>query len=161
MLKWLWLSLAIVVVDQATKWAAEAWLVLHQPVPVLPSFNLFLAYNTGAAFSFLAGAGGWQRWFFLLLAGGISVALVVWLKRLQVHETRLAVALALVLGGALGNLIDRAFYGHVIDFIDLYLGDWHWPAFNVADIGISCGAVLLALDSFMPKGAGREAARKD
>lgn len=148
---WMWLSVLVVVLDQATKYLAETLLVLHQPVPVWSWFNLLLTYNTGAAFSFLADAGGWQRWFFLGLGVAVSVGLVVWLMRLRPGEQRLAVALALILGGAVGNLIDRAWLGQVIDFIQLYYDRWYWPAFNLADSAISVGAVLLVIDSLWPQ----------
>jgi len=147
MLRWLWLSLLVVVLDQFSKQLIEAWLVPYQPLALLPSLNFTLVYNTGAAFSFLAGAGGWQRWFFLVLALTISVVLVIWLRRLRPGETLTAVALALILGGALGNAIDRALYGHVVDFIDVYFRGWHWPAFNIADSAICVGAGLLMLSS--------------
>jgi signal peptidase II len=104
--------------------------------------------NQGAAFSFLSGAGGWQRWFFIGLAIVASVFIFVWLRKLDSSRRREAVAWALVLGGALGNLIDRILYGYVIDFLDVYVGDWHWPAFNVADSAITVGVALLLLDSF-------------
>lgn len=142
-----WLSGSVIVLDQVTKFLAETLLTFHQPVPVLPSFNLLLTYNTGAAFSFLAGASGWQRWFFLGLGSLVSIGLIVWLRRLKPTETRLATALALILGGAIGNLIDRAWLGQVIDFIQLYYQHWYWPAFNLADSAITLGAVLLVLDS--------------
>ncbi|MDG4595786.1 MAG: signal peptidase II [Candidatus Contendobacter sp.] len=151
--KWLWLSVLVIALDQATKFLAETFLVMHQPVPVLPSFNLMLTYNTGAAFSFLAGAGGWQRWFFLGLGAVVSVGLIVWLGRLQAGEQRLAAALALILGGAVGNLIDRAWLGQVIDFIQLYYNHWYFPAFNVADSAITIGATLLVLDSLWSRNA--------
>jgi signal peptidase II len=146
-LRWLWLSGLVVVLDQLTKWMAEYYLTPSQPLPVLPFFNLTLLYNTGAAFSFLADAGGWQRWFFLILALVISIALVIWLGRLNRGDTRLAIALALVLGGAVGNLIDRILHGHVVDFIQLYYERWFWPAFNIADSAITIGAALLIIDS--------------
>jgi signal peptidase II len=149
-----WLSGAVVVLDQATKVLAETWLAMHQPVPVLPSFNLMLTYNTGAAFSFLADAGGWQRWFFLGLGTTVSISLIVWLWRLKPAEKWLAIALALILGGAVGNLIDRAWLGQVIDFIQLYYDRWYWPAFNLADSAITVGAVLLVLDSLWSRNAG-------
>ena len=142
-----WLSGSVIMLDQVTKFLAETLLTFHQPVPVLPSFNLLLTYNTGAAFSFLAGAGGWQRWFFLGLGSLVSIGLIVWLQRLKPTETRLATALALILGGAIGNLIDRAWLGQVIDFIQLYYQHWYWPAFNLADSAITVGAALLVLDS--------------
>lgn len=149
MLKWLWLSGLVIVLDQLSKWLAENALTLYRPVPVLPFFNLTLMYNTGAAFSFLANAGGWQRWFFLALSLIISIILVIWLSRLKAGEGRLAAALALILGGAMGNLIDRALHGYVIDFLDFYYGQWHWPAFNLADSAITIGAVLLVVDSLL------------
>jgi len=137
----------VVMLDQLSKQLAEQWLHLYQPVPLLPSFNLTLMYNEGAAFSFLSDAGGWQRWLFAALAFTISLAIIWWLKGLQRREKRLAIALALILGGAVGNLIDRLLYGHVVDFLDVYYADWHWPAFNIADAAISVGAVLMVLDA--------------
>jgi signal peptidase II len=144
-LRWLWLALAVVVVDQGSKQLAEHLLLMHDPIAVLPSFNLFLTYNTGAAFSFLRDAGGWQRWLFATLSMGVSIFIVFWLRRIPAAQKWLACALALVLGGAVGNLIDRVFRaeGGVVDFIDVYYGTWHWPAFNVADSAISIGAVML------------------
>ncbi|MFZ5594354.1 MAG: signal peptidase II [Pseudomonadota bacterium] len=151
MMKWLWLSLVVIVLDQATKFLASGMLILHEPVAVLPFFNLTLMHNTGAAFSFLHDASGWQRWFFAALALIVSVMLVLWLRRLQPHERWLATALTLVLGGALGNLIDRLMYGYVVDFIQLYYQDWYYPAFNVADSAITVGAVMLVIDTFKGK----------
>lgn len=153
--QWGWLSILVIALDQATKFLAEMMLVMHQPVPLMPSFNLMLTYNTGAAFSFLANAGGWQRWFFLILGLVVSIGLIVWLQRLKPTEKRLAAALALILGGAVGNLIDRAWLGQVIDFIQLYYQRWYWPAFNIADSAISIGAFLLVLDSLWPTRADR------
>lgn len=146
MLKWLWLSLLIIVADQATKYLADSLLTWGQPVPLLPSLNFTLLYNKGAAFSFLGDAGGWQRWLFIVLALGVSGVLLAWLRRLNADQTRMALALALILGGAVGNVVDRILLGHVIDFIDVYYADWHWPAFNVADSAIFVGAVLLIWD---------------
>lgn len=147
MWRWLWLSALVVVLDQATKWLAESYLEFLRPVPVLPSFNLTLMYNTGAAFSLLADASGWQRWFFMILALGISAVLLVWIGRLQPGQRLLGLALGLILGGAVGNLIDRVWHGHVIDFIQVYYDRWYWPAFNIADSAITVGAVLLVADS--------------
>ena len=147
MFKWLWFSAAVILLDQITKQIAEAILVLHQPVPVLPSFNLTLMYNTGAAFSFLADAGGWQRWFFLILSLSISVVLLIWIGRLKSGENLMAAALSLILGGAAGNFIDRALLGHVVDFIQVYYAQWYWPAFNIADSAITVGAALLIINS--------------
>ncbi|MBE0435903.1 MAG: signal peptidase II [Methylomicrobium sp.] len=148
MLKWLWLSFVVLVLDQVTKLAVVANMQLYQSIQVLPFFNLTYVHNTGAAFSFLSEAGGWQRWFFAVLAFVISVVITVWLARLKRHETLLAVSLALVLGGAVGNLIDRLAYGYVIDFLDVYYQDWHWPAFNIADSAITIGVALMIAESF-------------
>lgn len=148
MLKYLWLSLAIIIADQISKTVMVNWLDLYERVAVLPFFNLTLAHNTGAAFSFLAGAGGWQRWFFVSLALVISLVLVIWLKRLGNTARLEAISLALIIGGAIGNVIDRLVYGYVIDFLDVYVGTYHWPAFNIADSAICVGAVLLIIDSF-------------
>lgn len=142
-MKWLWLSAVVLVIDQITKLAAEQFLTWGQPVPLLPFLNLTLLYNTGAAFSFLSQAGGWQRWFFIVLAAVISLVLLGWLRKLEAGQRVTAAGLALILGGALGNLIDRLVYGHVVDFIDFYYGSWHWPAFNVADSAITVGAATL------------------
>jgi signal peptidase II len=147
MLKWLWLSVSVIALDQITKALASAQLVLHEPVAVLPTFNLTLTHNSGAAFSFLSQAGGWQRWFFVAVAVGVSLALGWWLQQLQRGQRWLAISLALVLGGALGNVWDRIVLGYVVDFVDLYYGDWHWPAFNVADSAITVGAIMLLLDA--------------
>jgi signal peptidase II len=148
MLKWLWLSLLAIVLDQASKLTVDSTLQLYESIPLMPCFNLTYVHNTGAAFSFLSEAGGWQRWFFAGLALLISVVLSIWLARLQKHETLLALALSLVLGGAVGNLIDRLAYGYVIDFLDVYYNNWHWPAFNIADSAITLGVVLMLAESF-------------
>ena len=155
-LPWLWLSLLVFLVDQASKFYVEDVLTLYQQIEVIPGyFSWTLAYNTGAAFSFLAGASGWQRWLFALIAIVVSAVLVVWLKRLKPEETWLAMALALVLGGALGNLVDRVLLGHVVDFILLHWQHrWYFPAFNVADTAITLGAILLALDMFRSNPSG-------
>lgn len=144
--KWLWLSVLVIVLDQATKYMVVANFELYESKALLPFLNLTLLHNTGAAFSFLAAAGGWQRWLFLGLGAGASVMIVLWLMRLPRSDRRLALALALILGGALGNVWDRAVLGYVIDFIDVYYGNWHWPAFNVADSAITVGAALLLFD---------------
>jgi signal peptidase II len=151
MLRWLWFSLLIIVLYQVTKQLIEASFMVYETLSVLPFFNLTLAYNEGAAFSFLSDQGGWQRWFFALMASGVTIVLVVWLSRLR-GEKVLALSLALVIGGAVGNLIDRLLFGHVIDFLDFFYGQYHWPAFNVADIAISIGVALLFIDALL----GRE-----
>lgn len=155
-LGWLWLSVLVLVLDQASKFYFEGALSLYQQIVVIPDlFSWTLAYNTGAAFSFLADSSGWQRWLFALIALLVSAVLVVWLKRLKRGDTWLAIALALILGGALGNLYDRIAIGHVIDFILVHWQNrWYFPAFNVADSAITVGAVMLALDMFKSKKPG-------
>ncbi len=143
MLKWLWLTAVIFVLDVATKMWASSALSLYEKIPITPFFNITLAHNSGAAFSFLADAGGWQRWFFTVIALVVSVVIVVWLKRLPANEKLQAVGLASVLGGALGNVLDRVMHGYVVDFLDFYYQSYHWPAFNVADMAIMTGAALL------------------
>lgn len=147
-LKWLWLAVLVIVVDLGTKALATALLTYANPVPVVPLFNLTLLHNTGAAFSFLAGADGWQRWFFVTLALVVSVVLVYWLRSLKRSETWTAIAIVLILGGALGNVYDRVVHGYVVDFLHFYWQDWHFPAFNVADIAITVGAGMMILDMF-------------
>ena len=146
-LHWLWLTLAIIILDQLSKSVVVQWLTLHQAVPVFPGFNLTLVHNSGAAFSFLSEAGGWQRYFFIVLTLVISIVMLVWLTRLPAGRATLACALSLVIGGAAGNLWDRLQYGHVVDFIQVYYGQWSWPVFNVADSAITIGAALLILDA--------------
>ena len=160
-LPWLLLSVLILVVDRVTKDIFEGTLSMYQRIEVIPGyFDWTLAYNTGAAFSFLADAAGWQRWFFAAIAIVVRVVLVVWLKRLTRHETLLAVALAMVLGGALGNLYDRVVLGHVVDFILVHWQSrWFFPAFNLADTFITIGAILLALDMFKSDKSAKEAAQ--
>lgn len=148
MLKWLWLSVLVVALDLGSKAIASHYLMLYQPLPVFPGFNWTLAHNQGAAFSFLSTESGWQRWFFSVIALVVSVGIIVWIKRLAPTQTLLALALALVLGGAIGNLWDRVTLGYVVDFIDVYYQQYHWPAFNLADSAICVGAVLLVIDSF-------------
>lgn len=161
MLKWLWLSVLVIVLDLATKaWASSA-LVLHQPLPVFPGFNITLMHNTGAAFSFLAGESGWQRWFFAIIALGVSSGIFIWLRKLTAGQRWLAAALALILGGALGNLYDRLTLGYVVDFIQVYYGKWSWPAFNLADSAISVGAVILVIDSLWGSGKAERASKTE
>ncbi|HBR99056.1 MAG TPA: signal peptidase II [Gammaproteobacteria bacterium] len=136
-------AIITIVLDQATKLYAVDKLTLHQPVPVMPSFNFTLMYNEGAAFSFLSDAGGWQRWLFSGLAFAVSIFLIGWLIRLERREKWLALALSLILGGAIGNLIDRVAYGYVVDFVQWYYDRFYWPAFNIADAAITVGTVLL------------------
>ena len=147
MLKYLIISAIVIGLDQVTKWLMVSWLALYETVAIMPYFNLTMAHNHGAAFSFLAQAGGWQRWFFTVLALVISTVLVVWLAKLKPEAKLEAISLSLVIGGAIGNVIDRICYGYVIDFLDIYICSSHWPAFNVADSAICIGAVLLIIDS--------------
>ena len=151
MLKWLWISIAVIVLDQLTKYLATDMLIYADPVAVVPFLNLTLLHNTGAAFSFLSQAGGWQRWFFAAIALLVSVGILFWLKKLGRDKLWEALALALVMGGAIGNVVDRIVYGYVIDFLDFYYGAWHYPAFNVADMAIVLGAAILILDSLWPR----------
>ena len=143
-----WLIALVLVVDQLTKQVVIANMQLFDSIELLPVFNLTYVRNYGAAFSFLSDAGGWQRWFFTLIAVAISVVLAVWLARNHKTQQKLNLALALVLAGAVGNLIDRSIYGYVIDFLHLYYQNWHYPAFNIADSAICIGAALLIWDSF-------------
>lgn len=153
---WLWLTLAIIVLDQWTKWLITSNFVEYQSLTLLPVFDLVRLHNEGAAFSFLSDASGWQRWMFSALGIGVSAGLVMWLKRLPSRgQHLLAAALALIIGGALGNVIDRILLGHVIDFIHVHYRQWYFPAFNVADSSITVGAGLLILDSVL---SGRRAA---
>lgn len=146
---WLWLSALVIVVDQISKQVVVKQLDLYERVSLLPFLNLIRAHNTGAAFSMLTDAA---PFFFVILAVAVSVAILVWLRRNPDHERLTAVSLCLILGGALGNAIDRAARGHVIDFIDVYVASWHWPAFNFADCAITVGAAMIVLDMFLQRG---------
>ncbi|WP_224784714.1 signal peptidase II [Marinihelvus fidelis] len=148
---WLALAAVIVVLDLWTKHIAVQSLDMYRPVEVFSWLNMTLAHNTGAAFSLLANAGGWQRWLFTGLAVVITVVLLVWMLRLQRGEWRLGLALGLVMGGAIGNLVDRVRLGYVVDFIDVHVAGWHWPAFNLADSAITCGIIILLLDAFFSR----------
>lgn len=148
-LRFLWISAVIIGLDQITKLIAENQLPLHQAVNVMPYFDWYLTYNTGAAFSFLADAGGWQRWFFTIASLVISGIIIAWIRKLEKHDNLTALSLSMILGGAIGNLIDRIYLGKVIDFIQVWLGSYPWPAFNIADAAISVGAVILITSSFV------------
>lgn len=150
MRKWLAVALAVIVADHLTKFWVSSVLDYQEAVPVLPFFSLVLVYNTGAAFSFLADAGGWQRWFFIGV-GIVATVVIVHLLQRNARDPRLALALALVLGGALGNVIDRVVLGHVVDFLYFHYRGLAWPAFNVADSAITVGAALLIWDSLRGK----------
>ena len=159
--RWLLLAAVVVVLDLATKaWISSAFRY-GEVREVTPFFNLVLVHNTGAAFSFLADAGGWQRWFFVVVSVVIS-AVIVWMLRRSDQSRLAALGLALVLGGALGNLYDRATLGHVVDFVQLHAGGYYWPAFNVADSAICVGVALLLWDGFRgtPAPAGAPAREK-
>ena len=150
MLKWLWLSSLVIAVDQITKWAVFLGMEFHSMIPVLPFFSIVHVHNTGAAFSFLADAGGWQRWFFLAIALATS-AFILHLLRKHHDQPLMSVSLALILGGALGNVFDRLWHGFVVDFLYFYHGSWAFPAFNVADSAITVGAVMLIIDGLRQK----------
>ncbi|KTD72916.1 signal peptidase II [Legionella tucsonensis] len=148
MRKWPWfiLSLVVIVFDQASKYLASVFLTPYKPLPVFPMLNMTLAYNSGAAFSFLSGAGDWHRWFFAGFSLIVSIILVVWLYRTESHSRLLLAGISLILGGAVGNLIDRALNGYVIDFIDFYYKHHHFATFNLADSAICIGAGFFLLD---------------
>ncbi|MDJ0657020.1 MAG: signal peptidase II [Xanthomonadales bacterium] len=156
-LVWLWMSAAIVIADQATKWMATHALDLYQSIAVFPGLNWTLLHNYGAAFSFLNIPGGAQRWLFSAIAIGISIALPFWLAKTPRADWRTAAPLALIIGGAIGNLIDRLRLGYVVDFIDVYYGDWHFPAFNIADSAVSVAAVGLILFGILAPNPSEEA----
>jgi signal peptidase II len=150
-----WISVAIIIVaaDQATKWAIIEWVPLYDRVPINSFLNLTHQQNRGAAFSFLANESGWQRWFFVTLASAVSIVIIAWLWRIRTDGPFVLVAgLSLVLGGAVGNLIDRALLGYVTDFIQVWFGSWAFPSFNVADSAISVGAALLIIDALFFSG---------
>jgi signal peptidase II len=148
-LRWLWLAVFVIVADQLTKAMIVAGLQLYDRIQLLPVFAITRVHNTGAAFSFLATAGGWQRWFFITIAVAVTALVCVWLKRLpRSGQGWLAASLALIVGGAIGNVIDRIFRGYVVDFISVHWDRWFFPAFNVADSAITVGAAILLIESF-------------
>jgi signal peptidase II len=157
-LPWLWLAAAVIAADQLTKHLVLAQLTPYTPVPVLPFLNWTLVFNPGAAFSFLSDAGGWQRWIFTALALGVSALLVFWLRQTPRNQPWVAVPYALIIAGAVGNAIDRLRHGHVIDFVDVYWGEWHFPAFNVADAAITLGAIGLIAGIWFTRPAAVRAA---
>ncbi|MDG1462509.1 MAG: signal peptidase II [Gammaproteobacteria bacterium] len=163
-LRWLWLVGAVIVLDQLTKWMVVDAFELNQRINMAPFFDLVRLHNTGAAFSLFAEASGWQRWFFTALAFIVSVVIIWWQWHLPKDQHRiLSLGLALILAGALGNVIDRMIYGYVIDFLLFYIGDYSWPAFNVADSAIFVGVVLVMWDHLIleKKRGGRRAADGD
>ena len=142
MLRYLAIATITLLLDQLSKWSALSNLQLGVPDPVLPFLNWLLLFNPGAAFSFLAQGSGWQRWFFTIL-GVLASIYIIYLLRKSLNDKILCVALSLILGGAIGNVLDRIMYGAVVDFIDLHYANWHWPAFNIADSAICIGAALI------------------
>ena len=158
--RWLLLSFFILILDQLIKYSASHSLVLYQPRPLMPYLSLTLAHNTGAAFSVLAHTGHGGVWFLIAFAATMSLFLGAWLLHLSKQQYWLSAAIALVLGGALGNLLDRILYGYVVDFIDVYYGSWHWPAFNFADSAISIGIIMLILASINTSGRATPVSRK-
>lgn len=143
-------SLLVIIADQLSKLYIVENLVYRQRIEIFSLLDITRLHNTGAAFSLFADMGGWQRWFFIALGFSVALLIIVWLVRLRVPQQRLlASGLALILGGAIGNVIDRLIYGHVVDFIHVHYADWYWPAFNIADSAITIGAVILVLDTFL------------
>lgn len=151
--RWLWLAGFIIVIDQISKWIVLSSLRPGDSRYVAPFFNWVLTFNPGAAFSFLSDAGGWQRWFFTVLALGVAAWIIAMLRQ-HTSDFRLSLALTMVLGGALGNVIDRLRFGAVVDFVQWHVAGYYWPAFNVADSAITLGALLLVWDQFARKPAG-------
>lgn len=149
-LRWLWLTIVIIVVDLGIKQLVLSDLNLYEPHPITPFFNLMYAQNFGAAFSFLANEGGWQRWFFAGIAIGISLILMVMMYRQSAQKRLTNIAYALIIGGAIGNLCDRLVHGFVVDYLDFYVGNWHYPTFNLADMAICIGAGLVIIEGFLP-----------
>jgi signal peptidase II len=159
--RWWWLVLLVLVADQLSKvWVIQNF-SLGESVSLLPVFNFTYARNYGAAFSFLGDAGGWQRWFFTLIAVVVSIVLAIWLSRLAKSQLKLSLALSLIISGAIGNLIDRSLYGYVVDFLHVFYQNWHYPIFNIADCAISIGAVLLIWDSFTNESETQQATSGD
>lgn len=150
-LRWLWLALLVLVIDLVIKQAITTCFMLYETRRLIPFFNLHYTHNPGAAFNFLAGADGWQRWFFALIAIVIILLLLVLMYRSHASQKLSNIAYALIIGGAAGNLIDRLWHGFVIDMIDFYIGNWHFPTFNIADSAICIGAALVVIDSFLPE----------
>jgi len=153
-LRWLWLSFAIIILDQWVKLLAIKHLSLHSSYAVMPFLNFTLIFNTGTAFSFLSFASGWQIWLFIGLAVIVCSSILIWMGRIPRQAHWLAISLALIFGGALGNLIDRLYYGYVIDFIDVYVKNWHYPTFNLADSAICVGVIILIIHMLLIKSHG-------
>ncbi len=160
-LRFLWISLAAFVLDQWSKQTVIENMNLFQSIQVIPFFNFTYVHNYGAAFSFLNDAGGWQRWFFTAIAVVVSLVILWWLKQSPKSQKMLPIAFAFILGGALGNVYDRLVYGYVIDFLDFYVNNWHFPAFNIADSAIFIGAALLILDMFLNGDSSKKSATEE
>jgi signal peptidase II len=148
--RWLSLSALVILLDQLSKAWISSHFIYGESLDITRFFNLVLAHNQGAAFSFLNDAGGWQRWFFSVIAV-VASAWIIWLLRKHIEQKLFCFGLAMILGGALGNLIDRVAYGYVVDFLDFYWNAYHFPAFNLADSAITCGVALLLWDNFANK----------
>ena len=143
---WIFITILVFALDRVTKILVMNYLPLEEPINILPMFNLFLTFNTGAAFSFLEQADGWQEWLFKAIAVGVSVSLIIWQFKITTKHLWLKTALALIIGGTLGNLYDRVIFHKVIDFLDFYFRQWHYPVFNIADSAICVGAIMLIID---------------
>lgn len=143
---WMLIAILVVALDQLSKWWIRALFELYEATPLFPGLQIIYVRNLGAAFSFLSTAGGWQRWFFITLSLIASIAIVIWISRLPKQRNLEALGLSFVLGGAIGNLVDRVLLGYVVDFIDVYYQSWHWPVFNVADSAITVGVVIMIVD---------------
>ncbi|MEI6895667.1 MAG: signal peptidase II [Colwellia sp.] len=150
-LRWLWLTLLCLIIDQVSKYWVASTFDYRETLSVLPFFNLYYIHNEGAAFSFLADQGGWQRWFFTAIASIASIIFIVWMAKTPKQQRLLGISFALILSGAVGNLIDRALFGYVIDFLDFHWAGYHFAAFNIADSVIFIGAALMILESFTGK----------
>ena len=150
-LSWIWIPLFVILIDRVSKYFVAKYLILNQSINIFPSLNLFYTLNKGAAFSFLNQASGWQIWLFAGVAIGVSLFIIEWLLRIDKNRVWQSVSLALILGGTLGNLFDRLYYGYVTDFIDVYFAVHHWPSFNIADSAICIGAVMLIIDVIFKK----------
>jgi len=150
-LRWLWVSIIILILDRITKYLAQKYLILYTPVTIIPGFNLDLSFNKGAAFGFLNQESHWQVWLLGIIAFVVSIGIITWLMRLSPHERWMGIALSLITGGALGNLLDRLIQGQVTDFIQLYISRFYWPTFNIADSAICIGAVMLFLHAIFKK----------
>ena len=155
-LRWLWLTLLCLILDQVSKHWVAGTFDYRETLSVLPFFNLYYIHNEGAAFSFLADQGGWQRWFFTAIAAIASIVFVIWMAKTPKQQRLLGISFAFILSGAIGNLIDRALFGHVIDFLDFHWAGYHFAAFNIADSAIFIGAALMIIESFTNKDVSKE-----